>query len=324
MVSKQPRPRIEPIDGALLMKKRFSANRFLVDSLLSHGLYVLSGKPKIGKSWLALQMCLAIAKGEDFLNLETKRASTLYFCLEDDYPRIQARLSMLTDNVPSNTHFLNHASIIGNGLEEDIEDFVTRERSVKLVVIDTLQMVRGRSSNYADDYRELCSVKSLADKLGITILFIHHVNKAKSSDPFETISGTNGILGSSDGGFVLIPKERGEPEAALYATSRDFEERKLNLAFSKSCRWDCVDSYTNIAETVKKFLAESGGYFSGTATVLLELLGAELPGSVTGNSLSRLLGANSENLSIQGIEFKVSRSKYSRNIELKLTGDGNV
>ncbi|GHV17675.1 hypothetical protein FACS18949_12000 [Clostridia bacterium] len=313
--------RIAPINGAALMKQKFAANRFLVDSLLSQGLYVLAGKPKIGKSWLALQLCLAVAKGENFINLETKKAGALYFCLEDGYARIQARLPMLTDSVPSNTHFINISSTIGNGLEEDIENFVSRERDVRLVVIDTLQIVRAKNSSYADDYRELCSVKSLADRLGITILFIHHVNKGKLTDPFDTISGTNGILGSCDGGFVLIPKERGESEAVLYATSRDFEERKINLAFSENCQWNCADDDTDIVAIVKDFLLRNGGYFSNTATVLLELLGDELPESTTVNSLSRLLGNSSGELSANGVEFKSSRTKNSRNIDLRLIGD---
>ncbi|MDR1805662.1 MAG: AAA family ATPase [Clostridium sp.] len=50
------------------MQQKFAANRFLVDSLLAEGLYVLAGKPKIGKSWFALQLCLAVAKGKQFLS----------------------------------------------------------------------------------------------------------------------------------------------------------------------------------------------------------------------------------------------------------------
>ena len=32
----------------------------LVDGLLAPGLYILGGSPKVGKSWMALQLCLAV------------------------------------------------------------------------------------------------------------------------------------------------------------------------------------------------------------------------------------------------------------------------
>ena len=49
------------------MKKR----RFIVDEMIYPGLHVLSGDPKIGKSWMMMDMCLAIAKGEKFLGRKT-------------------------------------------------------------------------------------------------------------------------------------------------------------------------------------------------------------------------------------------------------------
>ena len=49
------------------MKKR----RFIVDEMIYPGLHVLSGDPKIGKSWIMMDMCLAIAKGEKFLGRKT-------------------------------------------------------------------------------------------------------------------------------------------------------------------------------------------------------------------------------------------------------------
>ncbi len=64
---------------------------FAVDGLLAQGLYILAGSPKAGKSWLALQLCLAVAKGEKLLECETSSGTALYFCLEDGYERIQKR-----------------------------------------------------------------------------------------------------------------------------------------------------------------------------------------------------------------------------------------
>lgn len=54
-----------------------------IDGIISTGLFILAGAPKVGKSWLALDMALSIAKGERFLCRETKRGTALYLCLED-------------------------------------------------------------------------------------------------------------------------------------------------------------------------------------------------------------------------------------------------
>lgn len=56
---------------------------WLVEGLLAPGLYFLGGSPKVGKSWLALQLCLAVCRGESFLGFRTRKSEVLYLALED-------------------------------------------------------------------------------------------------------------------------------------------------------------------------------------------------------------------------------------------------
>ena len=60
-----------------IMTTVYKPIEFVVDGLLAQGLYILAGAPKVGKSWLALEMCLSIAKGEKVLGL-----TALYLCLK--------------------------------------------------------------------------------------------------------------------------------------------------------------------------------------------------------------------------------------------------
>ena len=46
--------RLQTIDGESLMSLPLKPLNFVVDSLLSQGLHILAGSPKVGKSWLAL------------------------------------------------------------------------------------------------------------------------------------------------------------------------------------------------------------------------------------------------------------------------------
>ncbi len=115
---------------------------FSVENLLGQGLYLFASAPKIGKSWLALDICLSVAKGEYVLKHQTHIGTALYLCLEDSYHRIQNRLYELTDEPTENLYFSLLADTIGDGLEQQIEQFYLAHRDLKIVVIDTLQKIR--------------------------------------------------------------------------------------------------------------------------------------------------------------------------------------
>lgn len=75
-----------------IMTTVYKLIEFVIDGLLAQGLYILAGAPKVGKSWLVLDMCLSISKGESVLGQKTLQGTALYLCLEDSYARIQNRL----------------------------------------------------------------------------------------------------------------------------------------------------------------------------------------------------------------------------------------
>lgn len=56
--------------------------RHVVEGLLPMGMGVLVAKPKLGKSWMVLDLCLAVAQGEPFLGFPTRQHGTLYLALE--------------------------------------------------------------------------------------------------------------------------------------------------------------------------------------------------------------------------------------------------
>ena len=69
---------------------------FVVAGLILEGLTILAGRPKIGKSWLALAVCLAVAQGHRVLgNLATTQGDVLYAALEDNPRRLQKRIDKL-------------------------------------------------------------------------------------------------------------------------------------------------------------------------------------------------------------------------------------
>ena len=98
------------------MKKR----RFIVDEMIYPGLHVLSGDPKIGKSWMMMDMCLAIAKGEKFLGRKTEQGHVVYMALEDTSDNLQTRMYELTDEPTDNLQYvlLGKKIVVANGIDE--------------------------------------------------------------------------------------------------------------------------------------------------------------------------------------------------------------
>ena len=172
--------KLETITAEDLQNRTYEPTPFLVEELLPEGLHILAGAPKIGKSWLALWLCLCFAQGQALWNFATTQGEVLYLSLEDSFQRIQTRLFDLTEDAPPTLYFAIMADTLKHGLEQQIEQFLTEHPATRLVVIDTLQRVRsaGSDSNlYANDYQDIGLLKQLADRHHIAILLIHHLRK---------------------------------------------------------------------------------------------------------------------------------------------------
>lgn len=293
---------------------------YCVDGLISQGLFVLAGAPKVGKSWLALDMCLSIAKGEKVLGKETLCGHAVYLSLEDSLIRLQNRLYELTDEPSDNLNFAIMAESISNGLPEQIEYCRKRFDDLKIVVIDTLQKVRNESeSSYSSDYKELSVLKSLADKLGIAIVLVHHTRKCSDSDPFNMISGSTGLSGCVDGSMVLIESKRGSRKAKLHCVGRDIENQEINVVFENS-RWKVSDDIKNVKPNYFSFAVHdfmvTQKTFKDSATQLAEKLSALLYKEVFSNRVKKDLIQHAYDLQDYGVAFESKRSNGQRIIIL--------
>ncbi len=307
-----------------IMSTAYKPLAYCVDGLLTQGLYLLAGAPKAGKSWLALDICLSVAKGEDVLKHQTHIGTALYLCLEDSYHRIQNRLYELTDEPTENLYFAIMSESLGNGLKLQIEKFKSEHSDLKLVVIDTLQMVRNeKDCGYGADYKELSVLKSLADKLAITILLVHHTRKCYDSDPFNMISGSTGISGCADGSMVLVETFRGSRKGTLYCVGRDIGNAEIAVGFDETVmKWIVSDepppqkSHDNIFLSAVYLFIRKRFYFVGSATELIDELKSITDEEFFPNRVTRDLVQNGYELSKYGIEFQYKRTHSGRIIHL--------
>ena len=286
------RPTLETITAADLQQKDIPPIRFIVNNLLSVGLNIVASPPKYGKSWMMLALCLAVASGGRFLGYTTNQCGCLYLALEDSQRRLKTRMDKLLAGkaAPAGFHFATMADTIDNGLFDELADFLKVHPDTGLIVNDTLQRVRGaahgKEGAYAADYREVGALKAFADSHNVALLLVHHLRKMKDDgDPFNMISGTNGIMGAADATLVLTKEKRGDSNATLSVVGRDIESSDTVLQFNKdTCCWENLGDADWFAEqqarqeyqespiirTIKKLLEQSPERWIGTAQQLLE------------------------------------------------------
>ena len=244
--------------AACLMAQTLPELYYVVEGFLPQGLVVLASPPKYGKSWLALQLCLAVSQGEPFLGMPCHPSTCLYLALEDGKQRLQKRLARLDDQQLQNRslYFETRAITLGEGLLLYLEGFVSQHPDCRLVVIDTLQKVRGSGENssslYASDYTDMGHLKAFADRFGLCLVLVHHLRKmSDETDPFNRIAGSNGIFGAADAALVLTRAKREDPRTILDLAGRDVEEQRLVLRFDKaSCRWHSLGAPDEAEEAV--------------------------------------------------------------------------
>ena len=179
-----------------LMETHFPPRPFIIEHLLPAGTYLLAGAPKIGKSFLVLQLAYQVSMGEPFLGFPSRQGTVLYLALEDTYERLQKRLAQMTEQDSPDLVLSVLADTLEDDLLEQLESFLFEYPETVLVIIDTLQRIRGRTpdnGSYAADYDTIVKLKEFADHHGIALLLVHHTRKEGAEDIFHTISGTNGI-----------------------------------------------------------------------------------------------------------------------------------
>lgn len=225
-----------------LQTMEFPPVSWVVRDLLPEGLTILAGKPKIGKSWLALDIACRVATGGELLGRPAEAGGVLYAALEDNKRRLKSRLQKSTPSQkewPDMLHMATEWPRLDQGGLDALDTCLGRARDTRLVIIDTLATVkpvsRARDQQYQSDYDALRGLHGLANDFGIAIVVIHHLRKAESDDPFDAVSGSTGLTGAADATLVL---QRTSEGTVLYGRGRDLVEFESAVAFdAETCRW---------------------------------------------------------------------------------------
>lgn len=236
---------------------------------------------------------------------------------------------------------LLHIAVVGagtieDGLCEQIREQVALHPAIKLVVVDTFQIIRGGSNtdvSYAGDYIDVRAMKVLADELDIALVLVHHVRKQKDrDDPLNNLSGTTGIAGAADASFVLDKEDCTQDVAKLFCTGRDIEMRLLELEFEReTCTWRVLkDSLKEPAvlmpmemRALVELMRQRGSY-SGGNQQLADLISERVGKTVHPKGLKQMMNNCQYELARMGVTYWDHQSSNRRLVDVSYTAPASA
>lgn len=265
-----------------LRNKHFPEPNWIVPGIMSEGLNILAGAPKMGKSILALNIALTVAGGGLALgNIPVQPANVLYISLEDKQRRVKARAAKMMqsqaidrkfhDNIDRNLTIVTDWPRQDQGGLEMAEIWCRRVEHPGLIIIDVWNRFAprqdSRRSNYSQDSDDLGAVKTFSDKRSLASFVVHHTRKPgagkEDRDYVIEVSGTSGITGAADGIMVLL-RARQEDQARFHVVGRDVEEREFVLEFdADTLTWKSVGTAAEhlrgeVQQAIIRFLRTRG------------------------------------------------------------------
>ena len=241
-----------------LLLMSFPPVQYLVEGLIAQGVTLLVGRAKKGKSWMCLDLAIAIASGGLFCgSIKCEQGQVLYLALEDTLARLKNRMEKMlgSDGEWSENLFLETRwEALDGACITNIEQWIASVENPKLVIIDTLAMIKPKKpmaeSIYEADYRVIQPFKELFSKHGISVIFVHHERKMAGEDAFDSVSGSTGLTGAVDA-TVLLRSVGGQMQ--LYTRGRDVEEQEVAVEFCKqSFRWQILGNAVDVRRSEER------------------------------------------------------------------------
>lgn len=238
----------QSVNASALKDMKFAPIRYVIPGYIAEGCSLLAGAPKLGKSWMVLDMAIAKATGGRCLgSVETPEAEdVLYLALEDNFRRLQSRMDRLMlvgTPWPERLTFSTSWPRANEGGLDKIREWARERDKPRLVVIDVLTAFRPpvspKDNAYTADYNAVKVMTELAAALGVAIVIVHHTRKSRDQvDPFDRVSGTLGLSGAADSALIL---DRDGQGVTLYGRGRDIPEIETAMQFNKdACRWSVM------------------------------------------------------------------------------------
>jgi len=241
---------------AELYKADFAEPKYIIPELIPYGLSFFAGRPKIGKSWYAMQVAHAVGTGGKLFGHDITKGNVLYIALEDNARRLKHRSAKQGIPADANIEFVTEWSPLNEDGMGDLINEVS-QGGYDLVIIDTFsRSITGKADqmdggSMTDIVGQLQSMGQTYD-LSILVIDHHRKKNAYSDDPIDDILGATGKAAVADAAMGLY-KERGKAGATLRIVGRDIEEKSLALEWDAlTYSWQLVGEAGQVMANTKK------------------------------------------------------------------------
>ena len=301
----------------------------LIEGFLFNGIYILAGAPKTGKSFLMEQIAYHVSTGEPLWGLTVRQGTVLYLALEESLEDIQGRMyRMFGPEGSDNLRFASWTCTINNGLTDRLASFLKKYANTRLIIIDTFQRIRdvdNGSYSYAADYQTIQTLKNYISPYRLCLILVHHTRKQPSSQCFELISGTNGLMGACDGAYLLQKDSYTDQKAVLHISVRNSASQTFYLTRDQATLcWELEKIQESlpkpppnpILEAVAKLVSEESPEWRGSPAELAAVLQLD----ISPNVLTRHMNVNLSRLRQEyGIDYQNQAKHEGRRIILRYT-----
>lgn len=206
---------------------------WLVDGVLpSGGFSVLASKPKVGKSTLARNLALNVARGESFLDKKTSKGPVIYYALEEKKAEVRKHFRDMEAQGEEDIYIYAGGAPI-DALKQIRE--IAEDIKPVLIIIDPLfRLAKVKDGNdYAQVTQALDPLLRLARDSGTHVLCVHHTNKGDRQGG-DSVLGSTAIFSSVDTLLLMRRLENYRTIQTIQRYGEDLEETTLH--FDKDTR----------------------------------------------------------------------------------------
>jgi hypothetical protein len=202
-----------PVCRAAELDQAQAEQRWLVRSLWGRSAVgLIAGHPKIGKSWMGLELAVSVASGTPCLGrFEVEQpGKALVYLAEDSLPAVRSRIEALCSQRQVDIQALDLDVITAERLQLQIDSHaealwqVVEQVRPRLLLLDPLVRLHRFNEDRSYEMAGLLSYfRDLQRAFDVAVILVHHAGKKQQPHPGQSLRGTGDLWAWTDSALYM-------------------------------------------------------------------------------------------------------------------------